>query len=540
MMTTPDSLPALGPHSDAALVAACLTGNRAAFRPIVERYQRLLCSLAYSANGQLSQSEDLAQEAFVEAWRQLPKLREPEKLRSWLCGIMRHKISRLRRRDDREPARQAEPLDAAAELPDEAAPAADVVVRKEEQALMWSALANVPETYREPLVLYYREHRSIEHVAVALDLTEDNVKQRLSRGRKILQEHVLSMVEGALTRSSPGRLFTAGVIAALPAMVATPAKAAGLGTAAAKGALLAKSTSLAALVAGFSGVISAALTLRANLDQARTPLERRAVVKLTLGLLGGITAYLVGLYAIRAGALHATTHQLRWALAAQIAVVGFVALWPLLLQKCLRWQRELRSAERLRQPGSFRDPRDQVGSAANEYRSRRTLCGVPLVHVRFATPDQGQAPVFGWLAGGDRAYGLLMAWGGFAVAPISVGVCATGIFSVGTLAVGVISIGTISVGLLAIGCAAIAVQAYSWLSSLGWKIATGGGFAIAHDAAVGPLAWARHANDQTAVDLVSGHAGSQFEFWILILVAALTLGPVIAYATSVRCRLGRR
>src|SRR5690349_23139089 len=50
--------------------------------------------------------------------------------------------------------------------------------------------------------LYYREHRSVEHVAAALDLTEDTVKQRLARGRKILQERVLSFVEGALSRST--------------------------------------------------------------------------------------------------------------------------------------------------------------------------------------------------------------------------------------------------------------------------------------------------------------------------------------------------
>jgi RNA polymerase sigma factor (sigma-70 family) len=66
---------------------------------IVERYQRLLCSLAYSGTGNLAESEDLAQEAFVEAWRQLHKLREPQKLRPWLCGILRHRIGRLRRSD---------------------------------------------------------------------------------------------------------------------------------------------------------------------------------------------------------------------------------------------------------------------------------------------------------------------------------------------------------------------------------------------------------------------------------------------------------
>ena len=71
--------------TDSELVTQTLTGNHDAFSWIVARYQSLLCSLAYSATGSLSQSEDLAQETFVIAWKQLADLREPEKLRSWLC-----------------------------------------------------------------------------------------------------------------------------------------------------------------------------------------------------------------------------------------------------------------------------------------------------------------------------------------------------------------------------------------------------------------------------------------------------------------------
>lgn len=75
--------------SDSQLAANALAGQRDAFAQIVTRYQSLVCSLAYSATGSLSQSEDLAQETFIAAWKGLRTLREPEKLRSWLCGIAR-------------------------------------------------------------------------------------------------------------------------------------------------------------------------------------------------------------------------------------------------------------------------------------------------------------------------------------------------------------------------------------------------------------------------------------------------------------------
>jgi len=523
---------------DAELVAASLSGDREVFGRIVERYQRLLCSLAYSATGSLSESEDLAQEAFVEGWRQIHTLREPEKLRPWLCGILRHKVGRFRRSEGQEPVRQAESIEAAEEMPSGEEPAADLAMNKEEQAMLWSALERVPELYRVPLVLYYREHRSVEHVAAALDLTEDAVKQRLARGRKILQERVLSFVEGALSRSTPGRVFTLGVLAALPAMV-TPAKAAGVGVAAAHGSFMAKSTGIAALLASISGVVSAVLTLRANLDQARTPRERRAVVKVTLWLFFGALGLLGIIYLLCAGAFHWLESRAIFAGISQALVLAFVAGWPVVLLRVMRAMRALRSAERRRHPELFRDPRDQVGSSAGEYRSRLKLLGVPLVHIRFSSPDEGERPVFGWFAGGDRAYGLLFAWGGYAVAPFSIGAVSVGLFAVGALSVGVISLGTAGVGLLAVGCLAVGVKAYGWLSALGWETAQGSGFAIARTAAEGPIAFAQHANDAIARQMLAAPHAEQTQMIILTVITVLSLVPIAYYAWAVRQRLGR-
>ena len=538
-MNTPESMPSIEVTGDAELVAACLAGNRAAFGRIVERYQRLLCSLAYSATGQLSQSEDLAQDAFVDAWRQLGTLREPEKLRSWLCGILRHKVGRLRRADGREPVRHAGTLEDAGELVSAEQPATDLAIEKEEQAIMWSALERVPELYREPLVLYYREHRSVEHVADALDLTEDAVKQRLARGRKILQEQVLAFVEGALVRSTPGRVFTLAVLAALPDFV-TPAKAAGIGMVAAHGSMLVKSTGIAALLSSISGVVSAALALRANLDQSRTPKERRAVVKLTLAVFSGAMSFIVAWYLLRAAAFRWWENRVIFASIAQALVLIASVAWPVLLLRAMRGMRVLRSTERREHPELFQDERDQVGSSAGEYKSRLRLFGVPVVHARFSSPDEGEKPVFGWFAGGDRAYGLVCAWGGLAIAPISIGVISIGFFAVGSLSVGVISLGTVVIGVFGVGCATIGVKAYAWLSALGWQSAQSGGFAISRIAAEGPLALAPHANDPIARAMLADPHGAQHQMIFIIVMSLLSIIPVAYYARAVRQRLGAR
>ncbi len=143
-------------YSDTELVSRSLAGDRDAFGGIVSRYQTLVCSLAYSAMGSLGQSEDLSQETFITAWLQLGKLAEPEKLRSWLCGIARNLINDYCRRQGREPAHRAESLDVAPESPSLEPEPMEHAIGKEEEAILWRSIGRVPALYREPLVLFYR------------------------------------------------------------------------------------------------------------------------------------------------------------------------------------------------------------------------------------------------------------------------------------------------------------------------------------------------------------------------------------------------
>src|ERR1700722_13220430 len=109
MMTT--NIMPVAANNDAELVLGTLSGNRDAFSQIVSRYQSLICSLAYSATGSLGQSEDLAQETFITAWKHLGLRRDRHKLRPWFCGIARTRINNFPRREGREPTREAEPIE---------------------------------------------------------------------------------------------------------------------------------------------------------------------------------------------------------------------------------------------------------------------------------------------------------------------------------------------------------------------------------------------------------------------------------------------
>src|SRR5262249_43382952 len=130
--------------SDEQLWHLACAGDREAFSRIVERYQALVCSLAYSACGTLGTSEDMAQETFITAWHRLKDLREPSKLRQWLCGIVRNIAANAVRRDLRRGG-EPESLDAATSAAaEEGDPAAQAITR-EEETLLWRTLGAMPE-----------------------------------------------------------------------------------------------------------------------------------------------------------------------------------------------------------------------------------------------------------------------------------------------------------------------------------------------------------------------------------------------------------
>ena len=85
-------------RTDAELVEASRRGEREAFGHLVTRYQDLVCAVSYSSTGNWALSEDVAQDTFIAAWRQLGQLREVDRLRAWLCGIARNLARKARKR----------------------------------------------------------------------------------------------------------------------------------------------------------------------------------------------------------------------------------------------------------------------------------------------------------------------------------------------------------------------------------------------------------------------------------------------------------
>lgn len=496
------------PRSDAHLVEVARDGDREAFGRIVERYQALICALTYSACGNLQTSEDLAQVTFITAWCQLRTLKEPAKLKSWLCSIARNVSVDSFRQQQRTPTTNAEALDSNTEVPSDTPTPRDHAINKEEEAILWRSLGELPLTYREPLVLYYRQHQSVAEVADALELSQDAVKQRLSRGRAMLTEKVTAFVEGALRQTTPGKAFTLGVLAALPVMT-TSAKAAVVGATAAKGSAAAKSAGLVALANVILGPIIMFVSLhfgyKLDRDSAGSPQMREFVTKYYRILVLCIATFMVAVFSLALGGQSlATSNPMLYAglfIGLGVAYVIVVLVLTLWMRRCRRKILQPETAGGL-SLGTGRTVGPRLVPLL-EYRSKLSLLGLPLIHIRIRGGLE-RGPVKAWIAAGDAAIGAIFAFGAVAVAPFSFGGFAVGLLTLGGFAVGVVSFGGFSLGPWAIGAFAVGWQAFG-ASAIGWSAAEGG-VAVAREFAVGPVALARHANNDTATAFIQNSA----------------------------------
>lgn len=502
--------------TDTELVAAARSGSREAFGTLIERHQQVICAMAYARTGSLAASEDIAQETFLSAWKNLGALRAPENFRGWLCGTVRNLAAKFHgQRTSSVPL--SDDL-AAGESP------GDEVMTREEEAMLWAALESLPETHREPLVLHYRGGQSVRGIAEALEISEDAVKQRLSRGRAMLQEAVRRRVETALTRSRPGAAFTLSVLAAIPALT-TSAQAAGAGLAAAKGAGSFAATGLSAALGGaLMGLFGVWLGMKYSLETAESERERRFIRLATGWMLATTLGFLTALFAlIFLGRPLLIAQPPLWIGLIVAIVVGYSGVAVAFSISNGRTQNRIRAEER-RKRGESASPLPACERL--EYRSRLTFLGLPLVHICFGGP--GMTVAKGWIAYGPVAIAPLVAFGGIAIGGVAIGGLSLGLLVMAGIGVGFLSFsglafGGIAIGGLALGWIAMGGAACGWLAAFGAQ-------AWAGSYALGRSVTALHANDAIAKSFFVEHGLLQTMQWILdhvLWIQAVAVLPMV-------------
>lgn len=147
---------------------------------LVTQHYTAVYRVAYRLTGSTQDAEDLTQQAFLDAQRHLPSLREPSRAKAWVCMIVRNLF--------RQRVRKPEPTTVALEAVGEVADAvpSEGVDRDELQ----QALNTLPEEFRTVLVLYYFEDLNYPQIAAELGVPIGTVMSRLSRGKQHLRQRL--------------------------------------------------------------------------------------------------------------------------------------------------------------------------------------------------------------------------------------------------------------------------------------------------------------------------------------------------------------
>jgi RNA polymerase sigma factor (sigma-70 family) len=176
-------------------------GDAEAYRRIVQKLQDLAVGCAVSVLGDFHLAEDAAQEAFVEAWRNLPKLREPAAFAGWLRMILFKHCDRLTR-GKRLPT---VPLELAGEVPARHSDPADVAERRALRESVRREIRALPEPERIVTMLFYIGEYSQQEIADFAGISVVPVKKRLAAARKRLQERTLALMQEELHAHRPSR-----------------------------------------------------------------------------------------------------------------------------------------------------------------------------------------------------------------------------------------------------------------------------------------------------------------------------------------------
>jgi len=184
------------------LVERAREGDRAAFGQLVDEYKDKIYNYVARMLNDPYEAEDVTQEAFLRAFRSLPRFRGASSFHTWLYRIASNlAIDVVRKRKRQEPTFSLDqPLESdegeyERELPDETGGPEDRTSTRETRIAVRRAIMGLPEKLRDVMILYELQGETYEDIAGILDVPLGTVKSRLFNARNRLKESLQELVE---------------------------------------------------------------------------------------------------------------------------------------------------------------------------------------------------------------------------------------------------------------------------------------------------------------------------------------------------------
>ena len=181
------------------IVLQARAGDGTAFEELVHRFQDMAVGYAARILNDFQLAEDAAQDAFIEAFRVLPQLKEPSAFPAWFRRVVYKQCDRYRRRQSLHKTVSTE----AGETPSNMPGPDEVITYREQHRIVRKAIGELPELEREAILLFYYGGQSQREIADFLAVPLTTLKKRLFSGRQRLKERILDMVEENLNEQRP-------------------------------------------------------------------------------------------------------------------------------------------------------------------------------------------------------------------------------------------------------------------------------------------------------------------------------------------------
>ncbi|HEY4340827.1 MAG TPA: RNA polymerase sigma factor RpoE [Steroidobacteraceae bacterium] len=193
--------------SDLSLVQRVQHGDRGAFDVLVLKYQHKVVKLVMRYVRNPAEAEDIAQDAFIKAYRALPQFRGDSAFYTWLYRIAINTAKNAVVARDRNPVdfdldmtNNEESYEMQGRLKDSETPEA-LVLTDEIRTTVNAAIANLPEDLRTAIVLRELEGLSYEEIAATMDCPVGTVRSRIFRAREAIDSRLREVFEGGLGRA---------------------------------------------------------------------------------------------------------------------------------------------------------------------------------------------------------------------------------------------------------------------------------------------------------------------------------------------------
>lgn len=176
--------------TDDELIAAYEAGDQSAFSTLLDRHLGSVYNFALRLTGRGEDADDIAQETFVKAWKNLSRFRKGASFKTWLLSITRNTaIDHLRKKKPllfAEFGREDEDTDFEHSLPDKSQGAEQEFDDSLQKETLEGGMRQLPVIYREILILRYREGLSLEESARVLKVPLNTAKSRDRRAQQAL------------------------------------------------------------------------------------------------------------------------------------------------------------------------------------------------------------------------------------------------------------------------------------------------------------------------------------------------------------------